>query len=108
MAASGATIEQAGVLGLQQRQTETFVMGAADEDVGLIKELTDPFGGLISVQRDAGHSFKDPPIIAPASASNDVERCVRKTLRAQGTDNIGCRDEVLAWFDGSEGDQTQR
>ena len=49
---------KAAILGLEQRQTQALVMGRADEDVCVLKQLLDACVWLIAVQRHAGKGLE--------------------------------------------------
>src|SRR5437868_4466570 len=62
----GRDDRQAAILGFQQGQSQAFVMRAADEEVSGVKQVIDPVGGLISVQRDARVFLESLPVVAPS------------------------------------------
>src|SRR5439155_27305815 len=76
----GGDDRKAGVLCLQQRQSQAFVMGGADEQIGGVKQQIDGVGGLISVQRNARLALQRLPVVAPSRSADDVQRRFRKTL----------------------------
>ena len=60
------------------------------------------------MQGYAWHALQRRPVVAPALASDDIQRRAGKTVLAQRADDMAGGDEILARLDGAERHYAQR